>query len=125
MSGTGTTLWTPRPMGWSRPFGKVFGMAESAEQVHARVRESVGDGGRLAAPPSNEWDNFPWEVVDGAIVPRVLPPPSDEPPGAGEAPDRPCPSCFGGAPERVVWTDECCIVKHFNGAAVLTIILIL
>ena len=54
-------------------------MAESAEQVHARIREAVGDGGRLAPPASNEWDNFPWEAVDGVIVPRVLPPPSDDP----------------------------------------------
>ena len=52
-------------------------MAESAEQVHARIREAGGEHGRLPAPPSNGWESFPGEVVDGAIVPRVLPAPSD------------------------------------------------
>src|SRR6187549_290459 len=80
-------------------------MAESAEQVHARIREAVGDG-RLPAPPSNDWDNFPWEVVDGAIVPRQLPEPSDDPRRAGEAADKPCPACFGAPADQIVWDDE-------------------
>ena len=57
-------------------------MAETAEQVHARIAELAGNG-RLATPPSNDWDNFPWEAVDGAVVPRVLPPPADDPARVG------------------------------------------
>ena len=43
-------------------------MAETAEQVHARIAEVSGGDGRLPAPPSNEWDNFPWEAVDGGSI---------------------------------------------------------
>ena len=100
-------------------------MAESAEQVHARIREAVGDDGRLAPPPSNDWDNFPWEVVDGAIVPRVLPPPSDDLSRAGETPDKPCPSCFGVPPENIVWEDDSWVLKHLGRPSGLPIVLIL
>ena len=100
-------------------------MAESAEQVHDRIRETVGDGGRLQAPPSNEWDNFPWEVVDGAIAPRLLPAPSDDPLRAGESPDKPCPSCFGTPPENIVWEDEAWVLKHFGAPSGLPVVLIL
>jgi hypothetical protein len=100
-------------------------MAETAEQIHARILDAVGDGGRLAAPPSNEWDNFPWEVVDGVIVPRELPPPTDDPLRAGEAPDKPCPSCFGVPPENVVWQDDVWVLKHFGRPSGLPIVLIL
>ena len=103
----------------------VTAMAESAEQVHARIREAVANGGRLPAPPSNEWDNFPWEVVDGAIVPRLLPEPADDPLRAGEAADKPCPSCFGVPPEKVVWEDESWVLKHFGQPSGLPIVLIL
>ena len=99
-------------------------MAESAEQVHARIIATVGVGGRLPPPPSNEWDNFPWEVVDGAIAPRVLPPPSDDPVRRGEG-DEPCPSCFGVAPEHVVWVDERWRLKHLGGPSGLPVVLIL
>jgi hypothetical protein len=100
-------------------------MAESAEQVHARIRESVGEGGRLPSPPHAEWDNFPWEVVDGELVPRVLPPVADEAPRAGQTADKPCPSCFGVPEERVVWEDASWRLKHFGQPSGLPVVLIL
>ena len=87
-------------------------------------RATAGDGGRLPAPASNEWDNFPWEAVDGAIVPRVLPPPADDPLRAGEAADKPCPSCFGVAGE-LVWEDEGWGLKHSGEPSGLPVVLIL
>ena len=45
--------------------------------------------GRLPTPPLADWDIFPWEVVDGAVAPKVLPPPADEPPRTGEPPRGP------------------------------------
>jgi hypothetical protein len=100
-------------------------MAESAEEVHARITAAVGDGGRLPPPPHGEWDNFPWEVVDGELVPRVLPPPADEPPRAGATASKPCPSCFGVPPENLVWEDEAWRLKHFGQPSGLPIVLIL
>ncbi len=42
-------------------------------------------------PPVGEWDNFPWEVVDGVLQPRVLQPPGDDPARHGEEEARlPC-----------------------------------
>jgi diadenosine tetraphosphate (Ap4A) HIT family hydrolase len=98
-------------------------MAESAEQVHDRIRAAVGEG-HLAAPPSNAWDNFPWDVVDGQIVPRRLPPPADDPVRSGEG-DRPCPSCAGVPPERVVWEDDLWVLKHFGEPSGLPLVLLL
>lgn len=100
-------------------------MAESAEDVHARISASAGEGGRLPSPPSHEWDNFPWEVVAGELAPRVLPAPADEPLRAGEDPDRPCPSCFGTPPENLVWDDESWVIKHLGHPSGLPIVLIL
>ena len=45
-------------------------MAESAEQVHARVMAVADESGRHPLPSVAEWDVFPWEVVDGALVPQ-------------------------------------------------------
>src|SRR6476619_136954 len=36
-------------------------MAESAEEVYARVVAQVGVDGRLPMPPVEEWDIFPYE----------------------------------------------------------------
>jgi len=100
-------------------------MAQTAEQVHARIAEVAAADGRLAAPPSNAWDNFPWEAVDGEVVPRVLPPPSDEPPRAGDSDDRSCPACHGVPAEHVVWEDEAWRLKHLGGPSGLPVVLIL
>jgi hypothetical protein len=100
-------------------------MGETAEQVHARIAATVGEGGRLPMPPHTEWDNFPWEVVDGALAPRLLPPPSDDPPRAGDEAGPPCPSCAGVRPEEVVWEDELWVLKHFGAPSGLPVVLIL
>ncbi len=47
----------------------------------------------MPAPPIAEWDVFPWEVVDGAIAPKLLAAPAEEEPRNGESPDKPCVSC--------------------------------
>ena len=51
-------------------------MPESAEEVYERIVAQVGRHGRLPMSASGSWEIFPWEVVDGAIVPKVIPPPS-------------------------------------------------
>ncbi|QBX55771.1 hypothetical protein EXE58_10090 [Nocardioides seonyuensis] len=52
-------------------------MAESPEELYARVVAAVGEDGRLPMPPVTEWDMFPWEVVDGELVPKVVLPPME------------------------------------------------
>jgi diadenosine tetraphosphate (Ap4A) HIT family hydrolase len=99
-------------------------MPESAEEVYARVVAAVGPDGRLPMPPSSAWDNFPWAVADGAVVPRVLPPPSDEAPRLGED-GQPCGSCAGFDPERVVWEDERWVLTHPGGPSGLPLVLTL
>jgi diadenosine tetraphosphate (Ap4A) HIT family hydrolase len=99
-------------------------MPESADEVYARVVGAVGPEGRLPMPPHGEWDIFPWEVADGAIAPRVLPPPSDEPLRFGEG-DRPCDACAGFEPERVVWEDERWVLVHRGQPSGLPLVLLL
>lgn len=53
-------------------------MAESPEELYARVTAAVGEDGRLPMPPVAEWDNFPWEIVDGELAPKVVRPPLAE-----------------------------------------------
>lgn len=82
-------------------------MPESADEVYARVVAAVGENGRLPAPPIADWDVFPWEARDGAVVPKVLASPGQEPPREGEEGGPPCWLCAGGVPEdRIVWEDE-------------------
>jgi diadenosine tetraphosphate (Ap4A) HIT family hydrolase len=101
-------------------------MPESAEEVHARVVAAVGADGHLPMPDSAGWDIFPWEVVDGAIVPRTLPPPSDEPARRGESDDRPCGTCADGfAPEHVVWEDDVWVLTHRGAPSGLPLVLTL
>lgn len=100
-------------------------MPESAEDVYARVVATVGEGGRLPAPPSLEWEIFPWEAVDGALQPKVLQPPSDDPQRSGESPDRPCWACDGFPPERVVWEDETWVLTHAGAPSGLPVVLTL
>jgi diadenosine tetraphosphate (Ap4A) HIT family hydrolase len=83
-------------------------MPESAEEVYARVVATVGEKGRLPMPPVHEWDMFPWEVVDGQLLPKVVQAPlaDAEPPRWGESPDKPCGTCAGGENALVVWENE-------------------
>ncbi|GAB3198882.1 hypothetical protein GCM10027062_14230 [Nocardioides hungaricus] len=80
-------------------------MPESADELYARVTAAAGEGGRLPAPGMSAWDVFPWEVADGAVVPKVLGAPGEEEPREGEA-GRSCFACDGFPPERIVWEDE-------------------
>lgn len=90
-------------------------MPESAEEVHARVVAAVGADGHLPMPSMGDWDVFPWESVDGSIVPRALPAPADEPARAGDEGDKPCQVCTSGFdPARVVWEDENWVLTHFG-----------
>lgn len=100
-------------------------MPESAEEVYARVAAAVGSDGRLPMPPSGDWDIFPWEVVDGALVPKVLQPPSDEPARGGEHEDKPCDICTDPDPTRVVWEDEHWVLIHPGRPSGLPIVLTL
>lgn len=100
-------------------------MAESAEQVHARVLAAVVEGGHLPMPPQGDWDIFPWTVVDGTIAPRQLPPPTDEPPRRGEPDGGPCGMCAGPDPERVVWEDEHWVLTHEGKPSGLPVVVVL
>jgi len=97
-------------------------MPEPAEDVHARIADAVGPDGRLPVSPTTAWEIFPWEVVDGALATKVLPPPSDEPTRAGEG-DRPCGSCAGF--DHVVWDDEVWVLTHPGAPSGLPLVLTL
>lgn len=91
-------------------------MPESAEEVYERIVAQVGRHGHLPMPESASWDIFPWEVVDGAIVPKEIPPPSEEPERQGaEEID----------PDRVVWEDERWVLTHPGKPSGLPIVLML
>ncbi len=101
-------------------------MPESAEEVYARVVAAVGADGHLPMPPSGDWDIFPWEVVDGQIVPQALQPPSDEPARWGESEDKPCGACTDGfASEQVVWEDDVWVLTHPGAPSGLPIVVTL
>lgn len=101
-------------------------MPESAEEVYERIVAASGDGGRLPMPPSGGWDIFPWEVVDGELVPKAIQPPGDEPGRYGEDPAKPCPECANGIDaERIVWEDEHWVLTHPGQATGLPLVLML
>ncbi|NUR09079.1 MAG: hypothetical protein HOQ22_12885 [Nocardioidaceae bacterium] len=87
-------------------------MAESAEEVYARVVAQVGEGGRLPMPPVEEWDIFPWE---GELVPKVVGPPLDaEAPRWGEG-DKPCHCATQELPDHPIWRNERWVVSTTDG----------
>ena len=98
-------------------------MPEPAEDVYARIVDTVGADGRLPVPPTVEWDIFPWEVVDGELVAKVIAPPSEEPARAGESPDKPCGACNGF--DRIVWEDDVWVLTHPEGPSGLPIVVTL
>ncbi len=81
-------------------------MPESAEEVHARVVAAVGADGRLPMPPVGDWDIFPWELVEGALQPKVVQAPADEEPRWGESADKPCGSCAGDQHGQTIWQNQ-------------------
>lgn len=69
-------------------------MAESPEDLYARIVAEFGTEGRIPMTPAQTWDVFPWEVVDGAMVPKVLAPPLEaEAPREGDPGGKPCGLC--------------------------------
>ena len=80
-------------------------MPESADEIYARVR-AAAEGGRLPVGPLSTWDVFPWESVDGAVVPKVLREPGTETPRAGEDGGPDCGFCAGTLSADTVWEDE-------------------
>ena len=98
-------------------------MAESAEELHARVRSAAGEGGRFPTPPVTEWATFPWEVVDGELVPKPFPGPTEERPRLGEG-GIDCFLCQDEIP-GVIWTDDRWRVKHLPERGGLPLLLML
>ncbi len=70
-------------------------------------------------------DTFPWESVDGQVVPRALAAPAEEPVRMGESADRPCIPCAGFEPDHVVWEDEHWVLTHPGTPSGLPLVLVL
>ncbi|MCW2765535.1 MAG: Diadenosine tetraphosphate (Ap4A) hydrolase [Nocardioides sp.] len=100
-------------------------MPESAEEVHARVVAAVGESGHLPMPELGEWDVFPWVCVDGAVAPRALPAPAVEPTRQGEDPAKPCGTCAGFDPDRIVWEDDYWVLTHDGQPSGLPLVVVL
>lgn len=99
-------------------------MPESPEDLYARVVAEVGESGRLPMSPVAEWDVFPWEVVDGALVPKVLRPPLDaEPPRNGDPGGDPCSACADDGARRI-WENERWTVKTMQRAGLPLILML-
>jgi hypothetical protein len=62
-------------------------------------------------PPVQDWDIFPWEVVDGAMVPKVVPPPADEEPRRGED-GVDCFQCAGDGEAIRIWENDRWKLNH-------------
>ena len=98
-------------------------MPESPEELYARVVAEVGEGGRLPMTSAAEWDVFPWEVVGGHLVPKVLRPPlAAEPPRQGDPGGDPCPVC-AGATDRWIWENDRWSLKPLRGGLPLVLML--
>ena len=101
-------------------------MPESAEAVYARMQSAVGQDGRLPMSRVQEWEIFPWEVVDGALVPKVLPAPTGEPepPRAG-AGGVDCRLCRADNRTDLMWQDEHWRLTHPGKPTGLPLVLFL
>ncbi len=87
-------------------------MPESAEEIYARVTAAAGADGRLPMPPVQDWDVFPWEVVDGALVPKVVGEPlAAEEPRRGEG-GVGCFACAGDGDGVRIWENDRWKVVH-------------
>ena len=99
-------------------------MPESPEDLYARIVEQVGADGRLPMSPVSDWDVFPWEVVDGALAPKVLAPPLEaEAPRMGDPGGRPCSSCGNDSGDRI-WENDRWMVKPMPRAGMPLILLL-
>ncbi|MFZ2501212.1 MAG: hypothetical protein WAW88_00875 [Nocardioides sp.] len=82
-------------------------MAESAEEIYARVIAAVGAGGRLPLPDMSDWEIFPWEVCDGKLVAKPLGPPlSGAEPARSGAGGHDCFLCEGGGDATRIWAND-------------------
>lgn len=81
-------------------------MPESPEEIYARVVATVGATGRLPMPDIADWAMFPWELVDGALAPKVVQPPLEfEAPRSGVGGDD-CALCEGTTGAVRIWQSE-------------------
>jgi hypothetical protein len=99
-------------------------MPESPEELYARVVAAVGENGRLPMSSAAEWDVFPWEVVDGALVPKVLRPPvAVEPTRRGDPGGGPCPTCSDDGASRI-WQNERWAVRPLHRGGIPLILML-
>lgn len=96
-------------------------MAESAEDLYARVRAVADEHGRVPPPSVATWDVFPWEVVDGQLATKPLAPPAPEQPREGEG-GVDCRLCATDLP-GVVWTNDRWRLKHLRERSGLPLVL--
>lgn len=90
-------------------------MPESPEDLYARIVAQVGEEGRLPMSPVVEWDVFPWEVVDGELVPKVVPPPLEtEVPRSGDPGGTPCGTCADSGADTRIWENERWTLRPFH-----------
>ena len=91
----------------SIPAWKTGRMPESPEEIHARVVAAAGADGRLPMPPVEEWEIFPWELVDGELRPKVVRSPYDGPePARAGADGVDCFNCTGDGTAVKVWENQ-------------------
>lgn len=98
-------------------------MAESADQVHARVMATADGDGRLPVPSVAAWESFPWEAVDGVLATKPLAPPAPEEPRHGED-GTDCNLCGTDQP-GVIWMNERWRLKHLAERSGLPVVLTL
>ncbi|MGY2876603.1 hypothetical protein ACVW00_003793 [Marmoricola sp. URHA0025 HA25] len=99
-------------------------MPESPEDLYARIVALVGEDGRLPMSPVAEWDVFPWEVVDGALQPKVVGPPlAAEAPRAGDPGGKPCPTCAGDGSDWI-WENDRWLLKPLHRAGLPLVLLL-
>lgn len=98
-------------------------MAESAEQVYARVMAAADEHGRLPVPAVVGWETFPWDVVDGGLATRPLAAPAEEAPRLGEG-GVDCFLCAADLP-GIIWSNDRWRVKHLPERSGLPLLLML
>jgi hypothetical protein len=82
-------------------------MAESPEDLYARIVDQAGVDGHLPMTPAQTWDVFPWEVVDGAMVPKVLAAPlTQEAPREGDPGGEACRTCAAHDDGKAIWEND-------------------
>lgn len=98
-------------------------MPESPEALYERVVATAGTDGRLPLTDAATWDVFPWEVVGGELVTKVLAPPLEaEEPRYGEG-DKPCGTCDGTGADRRIWENERWTVTPLERSGLLILML--